>query len=76
MERSKTDLGKAPPPGPVVPIQKWVEPYLAIPLDKVNRGLAGLKLNPIQRPPDGPVHGTDFSHAIDGFELSLFLHNS
>ena len=43
MKRSKTNLGKAPPPGPVVPIQKWVVPYLAIPLDKVNRGSRRIK---------------------------------
>jgi hypothetical protein len=38
MKRSETDLGKAPPPAPVVPIQNSVVLYLAIPLDKVNPG--------------------------------------
>jgi hypothetical protein len=35
---AKPTSGRHRPPGPVVPIQKWVVPYLAIPLDKVNRG--------------------------------------
>ena len=37
MKRNKTDLGSLHPPGSVSPIQPWIEPYLAIPLDKVNR---------------------------------------
>src|SRR5262249_58997604 len=68
---AKPTSGRRRPPGPVVPIQNWVAPYLAIQLDKVNRGLAGFKLNPIQCLRDGPMHGTDFSHAIHRFELSL-----
>jgi hypothetical protein len=37
MKRNKTDLGSLYPPGPVSLTQPWIEPYLAIPLDKVNR---------------------------------------
>ncbi len=69
MKRNKTDLGSLNPPEPVGPIQHWIEPYLAIPLDKVNRERRPGQPKPFSAP--RICFCTDWILAIPSTVLSL-----